>query len=134
MVEVEGIDPFDVAYFHERFELNSPLIAATANSGHLRVIAGKVFSRHGRRRPGSENSDFNRVHEGQRVAVLPVTEHDDPLNIGHSVTLRVPKEVSIHLRSKVCPGEFQPRSFDMKPSVVRVDAQYTRRQRLAFRI
>src|SRR5262245_55765761 len=123
MVKVEGVDPFEGARFHERLELYSPLIATATNGGHLRVIAGEVFGGNGRRRPGSENGDFNRVHKGQRVAVLSVTEHDDPLNVGHSVKLRVPKEVTIHLRGKIRPGEFQSRGFDVEPSVARVYAQ-----------
>src|SRR5262245_55451716 len=107
MVKVETIDTFKGAHFHERFELNSPLVTATANGGHLRIIAGKVFGCHGRCRSGSENGYLNRVHKCQRIAVLPVTENDDPLNIGHSITFSVPKEVPINFRGKICPGEFQ---------------------------
>ena len=82
------------------FELILRLGPAANNRCARRVLAGAVLRRERRRGGRADARQRNRVHDGQRPAVLGVRDHHDPLDRREASELGVLRQIDVDLRGK----------------------------------
>lgn len=123
-----------LAHAREKPQLRGGLAATAAHQHVLGVIPREVLRGHCRRGRRAQRRERHRIHDGQRHAILGVTERNDALDGRQAVPRPVVRKVGVELGGEVVPVQCQRCGLYVKAAVGYVHAQDARCGRLPQRV
>src|SRR5204863_9518251 len=101
-ISKHGLQPADSG---KCLDLDTALLTAATNGGGPRILASQIFRRYRGRRTSSQRCDVTGVHHSQWAALFGIAQNQDSLNSGQPESLRVLREIPVHLGAKVRPAK-----------------------------